>query len=82
VIFSPCYVFGLVHVLVIFRAHDNYYIYFIVTLIISLGRHGAWVHILQNIMYYGHSEKFIHYPMWSWDEVQCLLAHAKGFDNQ
>jgi len=53
-----------------------------------LGRHGAWVqckhfyHILQNIMYYGQFEKFIHYPTWSWDEVQCLLAGAKTFDNQ
>jgi hypothetical protein len=33
-------------------------------------------------MYYGQFEKFIHYPMWSWDKVQCLLAHVKAFDNQ
>jgi len=28
-------------------------------------------------MYCGHIEKFIHYPMWSWDKVQGLLMHAK-----
>jgi hypothetical protein len=36
---------------------------------------GTWIqckhmyHILQNIRYCGQFEKFIHYPMWSWDEV-------------
>jgi type III secretory pathway component EscU len=88
VICFPYYVLGLISVLVNFHACDNYCIYFIVTLIISLGIHGAWVqckhlyHILQNIMYYGQFEEFIHYPTWNWDEVQRLLARAKTFDNQ
>jgi hypothetical protein len=53
----------------------------------SLGKHGAWVqckhlyHILQY-MYCGQFEDFIHYPMWSWDEVQRLLACAKTFDSR
>jgi hypothetical protein len=33
-------------------------------------------------MYCGHIEIFIHYPMWSWDEVQYLLVHGKACGNQ
>ncbi len=65
------------------------YIYIFIMLTTSLGRHHAWVqckhilyHILQNIIYYGHTKKFIHYPMWSWDEVQHLLAQVKACENQ
>jgi hypothetical protein len=62
-------------------------IYFIVMSITSLGGCGAWVqckhlyHILWNIMYCGQSETFIHYPTWSWDKVQWLLACAKAFES-
>ncbi len=63
-------------------------IYFVAMLAMSLGEHGAWVqckhlyHILHNIMYYGYIEKCIHYAMWSWDEVQCLLTHTKVCESQ
>jgi len=33
-------------------------------------------------MYYGYIEKCIHYAMWSWDKVQCLLTHTKVCESQ
>jgi hypothetical protein len=29
-------------------------------------------------MYYGQTKKFIHYPIWSWDKVKCLLVCIKA----
>jgi hypothetical protein len=29
-------------------------------------------------MFYGLIEDFIHYYMWSWDEIQCLLQCSKA----
>jgi hypothetical protein len=49
----------------------------------SLGGRGKWVHckhiyfILQNVMYYGQMEIFIHLSTWSWNEVQPLMSHAR-----
>jgi hypothetical protein len=46
---------------------------FVVMLIVFLGMCGTWVqckhlyHILQNIMYCGKIEKFVHYPTWNWE---------------
>jgi hypothetical protein len=63
-------------------------IYFVVILATFLGGRGAWVqcrhlyHILQNIMYYGWTKKFIHYPMWIWDMFHHLLAHVKARETQ
>jgi hypothetical protein len=34
-------------------------------------------HVLQLMMFYGFTKDFIHYWMWSWDEVQCLLQCFK-----
>jgi hypothetical protein len=62
----------------IFRYHVNNF----------LGGGETWVqcnhpyHILQNIMYCGQSKEFIHFPMWSWDKIQQLLARAKTIENQ
>jgi hypothetical protein len=62
-------------------------IYFVVMLTISLGGHGAWVeckhlyYILQNMMYYGKTKKFIHYPRCSLDEVQHLLVQANACES-
>jgi hypothetical protein len=53
----------------------------------SLGGCGAWVqckhiyHVLLTIMYCGMIEDFIHYCMWSWEEVFNLLMCIKAFDN-
>jgi hypothetical protein len=53
----------------------------------SLGGHGAWVqckhiyHVLLTIMYCGLTKDFVHYCMWSWEEVLHLLMCNKAFDN-
>ncbi len=52
-------------------------VYFVAML--ALGGLGTYVqckhvyHILQLIMFCGFMEDFIHYCMWNWDVVQCLL---------
>ncbi len=57
-------------------------VYFVAML--ALGGLGTYMqckhvyHILQLIMFCGLKEDFIHYCMWSWDEVQCLLQHSKA----
>jgi hypothetical protein len=33
-------------------------------------------------MYYGQTKKFIRYPMWSWDKIQCLLVCIKACESQ
>ncbi len=51
---------------------------------LALGGLGTYVqfkhvyHILQLVMFCGIVEDFIHYYMWSWDEVQHLLQHSKA----
>ncbi len=51
---------------------------------LALGGLGTYVqfkhvyHILQSVMFCGIVEDFIHYYMWSWDEVQHLLQHSKA----
>ncbi len=56
---------------------------FITMMASSLGGCGKWVHykhlyfILQNVMYCGQTENFIHFLAWSWNEVQCLKSHAR-----
>jgi len=56
---------------------------FITMMASSLGGHGKWVHykhlyyILQNVMYCGQTKDFIHFPTWSWDEVQHLMHCAR-----
>jgi hypothetical protein len=35
-------------------------------------------HIVQSIMFCGIAEDFIHYCMWSWDEIQHLLQRSKA----
>jgi hypothetical protein len=53
------------------------HVYFVAML--ALGGLGTYVqckhvyHILQLIMFCGFMEDFIHYCMWNWDVVQCLL---------
>ncbi len=50
-------------------------VYFVTMLIASLGGHGAYVqckhvyHILYMIIFCELTKEFIHYYMWSWDEV-------------
>jgi hypothetical protein len=55
---------------------------FITMMASSLGGHGKWVHckhlyyILQNVMYCGQTKDFIHFPTWSWNEVQHMMNCA------
>jgi hypothetical protein len=32
-------------------------------------------------MFYGLTKDFIHYYMWSWDEIQCLLQRFKTLNS-
>jgi hypothetical protein len=56
---------------------------FITMMASSLGGHGKWVHykhlyfILQNVMYCGQTENFIHFSKRSWNEVQHLMSCVK-----
>ncbi len=56
---------------------------FIQIMVGSLGGHGKWVHwkhlyfILQNVMYCGQIEPFIHFMTWSWNEVQHLASRVR-----
>jgi hypothetical protein len=49
----------------------------------SLGASWKWVHckhlyfILQKVMHYGQTKKIIHFPTWSWNEMQRLMSRAK-----
>ncbi len=60
-------------------------VYFVKMLACSLGAPRLYVqckhvyHILQIIMLYGLTEEFVHYYMWSWDEIQHLLKCFKAF---
>jgi hypothetical protein len=50
----------------------------------SLGDCGKWAHckhlylILQDVMHCGQIEDVIHFPTWSWNEVQKLTSRARA----
>jgi hypothetical protein len=57
---------------------------FVLMMIGSLSGCGKWVHckhlyyILQNVMFCGLMEMFIHHLTWSWDKVHKITSHTKA----
>jgi hypothetical protein len=63
-------------------------VYFVAMLASSLGGPRIYVqckhmyHVMRSILFCGLMEDFIHYYMWSWDEVQHLLQCSKALGFQ